>query len=174
MLQELSWICGIAPTDFKEKIEGLCKELNTDIGLPETVFRFPLHISMKKSFQTADFEKVRQNLIELVKSHGSVKCRIANVVLHKNMIWLSIEKSEDIMKLHRDIDALLLTKYNIPTDKFDINFKPHISLFTKGAKDDIQNMYGRLKKLIKPTEIKINRFVVGSSRHKDIYFNTED
>jgi hypothetical protein len=56
-------------------------------------------------------------------------------------------------------------------DKFDMEFKPHISLFTKGNDDQFLEMRQRLRGKIKPMELVLNRFVVGSSRHGDEYFN---
>ena len=47
MSRELMWICAIAPEEFRKKVTELCLTENKDIGLPENVFKLPLHISMK-------------------------------------------------------------------------------------------------------------------------------
>jgi hypothetical protein len=43
------------PEVTNRKIVNLCRELNQGIGLSETVFKFPLHIFLKKSFHTQRF-----------------------------------------------------------------------------------------------------------------------
>lgn len=54
MGKELMWVCGLLPQKEQEKLVEICKEANREIGLPEVVFKFPLHISMKKSFYVTD------------------------------------------------------------------------------------------------------------------------
>jgi hypothetical protein len=56
MANELMWVCALLPDDINRELVDICREVNRNIGLPEDVFRFPLHISMKKSFRTKEFE----------------------------------------------------------------------------------------------------------------------
>jgi hypothetical protein len=65
----------------------------------------------------------------------------------------------------------LLSNFNIPISQFDADFHPHISLFTKGEREQIAQMYERLKTQIEPMEITLEKFVIGSSMHKDEFFN---
>jgi hypothetical protein len=64
MKEELSWVCSIMPEATNRKIVSLCRELNQEIGLPETVFKFPLHISLKKSFRTQRYEEVYEDAFQ--------------------------------------------------------------------------------------------------------------
>ena len=170
---ELAWICGIVPKATNQRIVALCKELNVSVGLPETVFRFPLHISMKKSFQTVDFEKVREDLSVLVKAHGPLECVTGKLVVHRNMIWLPVQKTAPITALHNAIDQLLLEKYGIPLDRFDRDFNPHVSLFTSGKPEQIQEMFSLLREEpegLESLRMTINRFVIGASGHRDVFY----
>jgi len=171
MKEELSWVCAIMPEAANRKIVNLCKELNRGIGLPETVLKFPLHISLKKSFRTQRFEEVRENALSLLKQCSPISCRVLGVTLHKKMIWLNIKPNESLFKFHQELDALLLNKYGIPIDKFDKVFQPHISLFTSGDSDDIMDMYDLLKEEdIRLDDVEFHKFVIGSSVHRDTFY----
>jgi 2'-5' RNA ligase len=169
--EELSWVCAIMPDATNRKIVNLCRELNHEIGLPETVFKFPLHISLKKSFRTLRFEEVREDALALLKQHMPMSCRVSGVTLHKNMIWLNITPNESLLKFHQELDALLLSKYGVPVDKFDKMFQPHISLFTSGDRDDIMDMYDLLKEEdLRIDNVEFRKFVIGSSGHRDTFY----
>lgn len=75
MGRELMWVCGILPETLNREIVSICRDANQKIGLPETVFRFPLHISMKKSFYTEDFKTVKQTVVDFLLQKGIVPCR---------------------------------------------------------------------------------------------------
>ena len=97
---ELAWICGIVPKATNQRIVALCKELNASVGLPETVFRFPL-------------------------------------------------------------------------DRFDRDFNPHVSLFTSGKPEQIQEMFDMLREEpegLESLRMTINRFVIGASGHRDVFY----
>jgi 2'-5' RNA ligase len=170
MREELSWVCAIMPETTNRKIVNLCKELNKGIGLPETVFKFPLHISLKKSFRTQRFEEVSEDALTLLKQHKPMTCQVSGVTLHKNMIWLNITPNESLLKFHRELDALLQSKYGIPIDKFDKVFQPHISLFTSGDSDDILDMYDMLNEENLRLDVEFHKFVIGSSVHRDTFY----
>lgn len=169
---ELAWICAIMPEEINNQITGMCKELNREIGLPETVFKFPLHISLKKSFRTHDFDGMRDDAHDLLNRHMPMSCRINGVTLHRNMIWLNIKPNESLLAFHKELDNLLLNNYDIIVDKYDRIFQPHISLFTSGERDKIIEMYELLKtRDLNFPNVEFHKFVIGSSLHKDTFYN---
>ena len=172
MTEELAWVCAIMPEETNKAIVSLCKDLNTGIGLPETVFKFPLHISLKKSFHTRDFEDVRADALTLLKQHSPMSCRVSGVTLHKGMIWLNITPNDSLLRFHHALDQLLKDKYDIAIDRFDKKFTPHISLFTAGSKADILEMYDLLcEEDLHIDNVVFHRFVIGSSAHRDTFYN---
>ena len=172
MREELAWICAIMPEGINDKITRICKELNKNVGLPETVFKFPLHISLKKSFRTHNFFEMREDALDLINRHMTMSCRVSGVTLHRNMIWLDITPNESLLKFHSALDALLFNKYDVIIDKFDRMFNPHISLFTSGDREKIAEMFDLLQKEdLNFDNIEFRRFVIGSSAHKDTFYD---
>jgi 2'-5' RNA ligase len=126
---------------------------------------------MKKSFYTTEFDEVKEQIKSFIVERGKINCAVGSIEIHKNMIWLPIETRGDLSGWHDCLDKILLEKFNIPIVPFDANFHPHISLFTKGSEEQIAQMYERLKCQIQLMEITLNKFVIGSSLHKDEFFN---
>jgi 2'-5' RNA ligase len=171
MSKELMWVCALLPAELNRQLVALCREENSSIGLPEDVFRFPLHISMKKSFQTTEFEAVKAEIVHHMQARGPLHCRTTGVVCRKKMLWLTVEPMGEINVWHDELDRRLLDKFAIPIDRFDAAFAPHISLFTKGDPVPMKEMGLRLAGRISPMELTLSRFVVGSSRHGDEFFD---
>jgi hypothetical protein len=171
MAKELMWICALLPEKLNQELIDICKKENQKIGLPENVFRFTLHISMKKSFQTTDFDEVKTEILMHIHEYGKISCNILEPVLHKKMIWLPVASQGQIREWHDKLDEMLLNKFEIPIDRFDFKFQPHISLFTKGSEKQLVKMQELLKEKIQPEEMILERFVIGSSRHKDEFFD---
>ncbi|MDE7246212.1 MAG: 2'-5' RNA ligase family protein [Oscillospiraceae bacterium] len=171
MAQELMWVCAIVPEEFTKTVVQLCLAENKTIGLPENVFKLPLHISMKKSFYTNSFNAVKADILKTVNGIGAFWCRIDKVNLHQGMLWLSLISDGDLRYLHEELDRLLAVKYNIPVSKYDRVFQPHISLFTRGTREQMGEMYSKLKDRDFGGEIAISRFVIGSSGHRDTFYD---
>jgi 2'-5' RNA ligase len=174
MAKELMWVCGLLPENTNKRIVEICKEANRNIGLSESVFRFPLHISMKKSFYTISFDEVKMEIMEHIRKNGVLHCRTSEVTCHRNMLWLPVEADGEIKDWHNSLDEILLSKYGILIDRFDVEFEPHITLFTGVEREEkLEGMRKELTDKIPPTEMEISRFVIGSSAHGDEYFNLE-
>ncbi len=174
MARELMWVCAVTPEKFCKEVYDVCISENREVGLSENVFKLPLHISLKKSFYTESFDEVRADIYRVMNGVGCFRCHIEGVTIIRNMVWLSLCNDGPLHDIHRKIDCLLETKYGIPIDRYDLAFRPHISLFTRGTPEQMQNMYERLKRHSFGKEIGISRFVAGSSGHKDQYYNMED
>jgi hypothetical protein len=86
------------------------------------------------------------------------------------MLWLPVESAGAILFWHEQLDQILLGKYAVPIDRFDAVFQPHISLFTRGSREELLRMKQLLSNKLPPLELTLNRFVIGSSGHKDEYF----
>ena len=172
MAREMMWVCAIAPEKFRERVTQLCLAENVNIGMPENVFKLPLHISLKKSFYTEDFDSVKDDILKMVNSIGRFCCYIDKIDLHRDMLWLSLINDGKLHYLHEKLNRLLETKYDIPISTYDQTFHPHISLFTRGTQEQMRMMFNRLKGQEFGRELEISQLVIGASGHGDIFYNT--
>lgn len=170
-MKELMWACALLPEEPNNEIVSICQRLNKDIELPETVFKFPLHISLKKSWESERYYDMQRDVAVFLQSKGRFEVGFELPVLHKNMIWLPVQVTKDLREIHDGLDRLLLEKYCVPQDRFDLTFNPHISLFTKDKRKDILRMLDLLKKEMMPMTTTICRVVVGGAIHRDSYYD---
>ena len=167
------WICGIIPPELSKEIISICKDKNKNIGLKENVFDLPLHISMKKSFYTNNFDDVKKRITNFIYEKGKIVCKTKGIYIHKGMIWILVDSKPFINEWHDELDHILLNDFNIDISNYDKSFLPHISLFTSGENDKINSMYRELKNDFKGLDFSINKFVIGSSKHKDEYIEIQ-
>ena len=169
-MKELMWVCALLPKQEEEEIRSICLEPNKKVRLSEDVFRFPLHISLKKSWECEDFAKIQEDIVACLQQKGEFLVRYESPILRRNMIWLPLDASGRLQEIHEDLDRLLAEKYEIPQDPYDRIYEPHISLFTKGQAEKMSQLYELLKEEIRPGTVKIQRFVVGGSVHRDSFY----
>ena len=161
-MSELMWACAILPEKEETAIKGICKRLNKGVGLPETVFRFPLHISLKKSWDCDRFEAAQTDVADYLKHCGSFDIDIGKPILHKNMIWLPVGITEELQEIH-------IYPKNVGYLR-DTSFHPHISLFTKGDHRHMAAMHELLVKETMPQTARIRNVVIGGAVHRDTYY----
>ena len=169
MSLELAWVCVVMPEEYVRRIKALCLDANRGIGLSEKVFKFPLHISLKKSFMTDRFPEVRDALLDYFRRRGPFDIKVGHVVKHEGMLWLDIVRTPELLKVHEEIDALLETRFGIPRHKFDRRFEPHISLFTDRDDEKISEIYEVIREDFKPEILTVKKVVVGAERERDTF-----
>ena len=54
------WIQGFLPEKLNKKITEQCHKNNKELKLSERFLIYPLHISLKRTFVYADFEKTKE------------------------------------------------------------------------------------------------------------------
>ena len=159
------------PRDFIREVAILCHEANEGIGLSENVFDLPLHISLKKSFRCDRFPEIRDAVRDYFTSRGPFTVTTDRVVLHKGMIWLTLKSEGELLEIHRDLDRMLHDSFGVPIHPFDRRFLSHISLFTKGDKEDIDAMYDILRDEFQSRRLTVSRIVVGASNYSDEFID---
>ena len=169
MSLELAWVCAVMPEEYVRRVKDLCLDANRGIGLSEKVFKFPLHISLKKSFMTDRFPEVREALLDYFRWRGPFDIKVGHVVKHEGMLWLDIVRTPELLKVHEEIDALLETRFGIPRHKFDRRFEPHISLFTDRDDEKISEIYEVIREEFKPEILTVKKVVVGAERERDTF-----
>lgn len=170
MSKELMWACALLPEDVNQAIVSICKRANREIGLPETVFKFPLHVSLKKSWECEHFPDAQRDIIDFLKRNGRFSIRTGVPVMHKGMIWLPVNADEELKQIHKGLDTLLEAKYGVSRSAADILFHPHISLFTRGDRNRMSGMLQLLEKELSPITTQISRVVVGGAIHRDTFY----
>ncbi|MCR4855954.1 MAG: 2'-5' RNA ligase family protein [Erysipelotrichaceae bacterium] len=168
---ELMWACGLLETRVKDRIAETCLADSSDLCLSRRFIDFPLHVSFKRSFYTASFAEVKEDLRQLIAGQGKIDCGAFDLSRVGDMVWLRFEKEEGLKSLHERIDLFLKEKYQIGIDCFDRDYVPHATLFRDEDGTKLDKVYERLLKDLKREEVRIDRFFIGSRRVDNEYFD---
>ncbi|MBQ6493548.1 MAG: hypothetical protein IJI92_06770 [Erysipelotrichaceae bacterium] len=172
MNRQLMWIYGLLPQEETGIICDICRKQNEDLKLSEHFLDFPLHISLKRSFYTADFENVRDDILKI--TDRTIECGEIYPYKQKDMIWLRITKEDEIRAVHEELDEYLRDRYQIAIDGFDRTYLPHVSLFHNCDELRKEKMYERLTELLPPLKVKIDRYIIGSKVNSNVIYDRRE
>ena len=145
-------------------IREKCIEINRSIGLDETAFSLPQHISLKISFEVSDevYDEVIECISDYLSGQKPFTVSGTRVELYGSILWLAFDECEALSRMHCELDELLLKKYGVPLHEFDKSFKFHSTLFID-ERPDITEMYRQIAEIPMPDELIVDRFIIGSS-----------
>ena len=161
-MKEFISICGIIPEDINEKIKEICLKENEDLKLSERFFRFNLHISMKRTFLCDEFEKMKDDVRQVLIKEGKIFCGNTHLKRNRDMLWLIMDDDVKLRKVHDQLDKLLNDKYGVPIDTFDRIYLPHITIFHKGDPENMDVMENRLSLSLPSFPVSINSYAIGT------------
>ena len=159
-------LVGLILEDTNNDIKTICLRNNTDLKLSERFFNFPLHVSFKRTFITDNFNEVKDDVKDYFKNKGKIYAGKTTLVMNKDMLWLTLNDSNNLIEMHNELDEMLLEKYNIQIDYYDKNYVPHITIFHDDDIDKLKIMYERLNNALDDLDIYIDRCFYGI-RNKD-------
>ncbi|UUV18518.1 2'-5' RNA ligase family protein [Fusobacteria bacterium ZRK30] len=132
--KELYFIAILPPEDILaeiEKFKKICmKKFNSKHAL-----RLPSHITLIPPFQSNEQKilSLKPVLNELLIKNISVKLNGFSY-FEKRVIYISIEKNNELLRLKKHIDEKILIKHKMKTA--DLNFIPHITIASKDLTEE--------------------------------------
>lgn len=160
MNRQLMWIHGLIDQKFNEYLKALCLEKALALGLSDRFFKIPLHISLKRSFYIYDFNQIKKDVFNFLDDYSIIECVNPEPIIINNRLWLKVE-SEELFKIHHDLDEFLLENHSIIIDEFDRNYYPHISLFHSDDVDKLNNIYKLLLDNLSIKSFFIDKVTIG-------------
>jgi 2'-5' RNA ligase len=137
---------------------------NRDIGLSEVAFSLPQHVSLLISFPADD--RIAEKIISDIRTYlsGSVMPRLTFSApeLYGNIIWIPIEASDELTRLHEDLLAITHS-YGIEPHTFDRKFAFHSTLFVDSSEEKLSKILTRVARLPIPERITAEGFIIGVS-----------
>ncbi len=169
MNMERMWICACLDEKSREEAVSLAKKANEELRMSERFLDFPLHVSLKRSFYADRFEEVSADLKELMNGYERMYPGKCYLFRNRDMLWLRFGKEEELLTLHRRIDALLEKKYGIPVDEFDRLYAPHVTLFRDDNEMKLDRMYEMLKDCVRVKPC-LDSYYIGSVNRENRFF----
>ena len=157
------WVGCQLPQDFEYPLRQRCRKENADLGLDETAFHLPQHISLKISFDAgSNWQAVLDWLKDWCQVQNKFYVNLNSPEQVPGVLWIPAAENEVLRKLHQDLDRQLETLFGIDQHPFDRDFRFHSTLF-QDTEDKLTAMYDRLKDLTFPERLLVNTFLLGIS-----------
>ena len=172
MKKQLMWTSVTLKQEDINIIKNICIDNTNDLRLSDRFFRFPLHISLKRTYYVEDYTIVKKEIKKLLDSYSDIVIDRLYPYKNKDMLWLRINNENTLIDLHNKLDYLLLDKFNIPIDEFDKNYVPHITLY-RDDEDKIDILYERLKDKLILNNISIDKYALGTSLENNEFYKGE-
>lgn len=79
------------------------------------------------------------------------------------ILWIRMERSDRLDRLHDELNGMLAERYGVGLHEYDTDYKFHTTLFMDSDPDMIAEAEARLGSVELPRELRVSRFVIGSS-----------
>ena len=110
----------------------------------------PAHITLKSPFETDKLKKIESFLKEFVKKYKSDKIQIRGFGnFNKFVAFLNLKLGKSSKKVQKNLVAEL-KKQGIKPHKFDIKWKPHMTISYGNTKKSFNKIWNHLQTLEKP------------------------
>lgn len=148
--------------DIREK----ALEANREIGLEESAFTLPQHISLKISFSIDDglFPQAVAEIAGYLKGQKPFPVKVGGIEKNGNILWIRMEPSPWLEALHEGLNIIAREKFGIANHPFDDCFLFHSTLFSGGEPEKLEKMFEKLRDAKIPETLWGSRFVMGCSR----------
>lgn len=157
------WIGCKLPEDFEREIRTFCLEQNQNIGLNTVAFMLPQHISLKISFEAEEYASVLEDLTVYLSGQKPFAVRMQKPEQMGNLLWLPVAENEQLLRLHRELDARLERKFAVARHPFDKAFMFHSTLFIDENAGKIEKMGKILADSFAEWELPVDTFLLGIS-----------
>ena len=157
------WIaCDVSePLGF---VREECIRKNSELCLSDVAFSLPQHISLKISFPVEDaiFEDVISAISKYLGEQSGFVLDEPKPELYGTILWLNFSSDSHLLRLHKELEELLLDGFGVPLHEFDKCFKFHSTLFIDTQKELMQ-MYDFVCGIKMPKCVEVHRFIIGIS-----------
>lgn len=158
------WV-GINVDGQLSEIREATQKAESEIGVDNSNFTLPLHISLKISFKIEDelFDEVVQDIVEIYERVVPFDIFVDCIELHDNISWILMKRNENLVSLSDEINTLMLKKYNVPLYEYDLDYKFHTTLFMEDRCERVRAGYEKIKNIKVPSRLRAEKFLIGTS-----------
>lgn len=159
------WI-GINVENELSELKEKAQKIDNAYKFKNSCFTLPLHISLKMSFEaeTNSAPQIIAFLESYLKALQPFEVCVSGFECFDNICWIRMCKSEQLNKIHDELNAALLKNFLVPLHEYDGDYKFHTTLFMDDDKEKVKAAYDEIKTRPLVSKIRADRFVIGTSK----------
>lgn len=141
------------------------RETTAALGLDDSIFTLPMHVSLKMSFFVPDARKeaAMDALEAFFGGVSPVTAAVRGIEREQGIVWLHLAPSPALDDLHNRLNALMAERFAVPLHPYDRDFIFHTTLFMGGEEDKLARAFERVKGAPVPRALTLRRFLIGGS-----------
>jgi len=158
------WL-GINVDDQLCDLRSKAIEVERKLGMKNSCYTLPMHISLKISFPVSDelFDSIVNDVERIYSSHQTFDIDVKGIENENVIVWIRMKENEKLNAMHDELNELLLKKYGVPLHEYDMDYKFHTTLFMDNDTDKLSEAYDKVKNEPIPDMLRVNSFVIGTS-----------
>lgn len=159
------WI-GIDVQEQLGEIRQKAMKIDRELEFENSCFTLPLHISLKMSFERDNdsYQAVIDDITDYLSALTPFEISVKGIEAYENIVWIRMVNNNEIDSIHDRLNEMLLKKHGVVLHEYDLDYKFHTTLFMSDNEDKIRTAYERVKDTSLPDVLKINRFLIGTSK----------
>ena len=158
------WL-GINVDGQLSDLRGRAEEIEKGLGVKNSCYTLPMHISLKISFPVSDelFDSIVNDVAGIYSSHQPFDVEVDGIENESVIVWIRMKENEKLNAIHDELNELLLRKYGVPLHEYDTDYKFHTTLFMDSDTDKMHAAYDAIKNEPVPKILRADRFIIGTS-----------
>lgn len=135
------------------------------LGLDKPRYTLPLHVSLKISFEVKpeQLEDVTDAICAYYAAIRPFEIRTEGLERAGNILWIPVSASDQLQRMHDDLDQLLRDKFGVPQHAYDKAYCFHITALMHTDVAVTEKAYALLRDAQVPACLRAEAFCVGIS-----------
>lgn len=159
---------ALLPDDLSRRIADGCKAEGAAYGLDNRLLRVPLPVTLKEPYRIDDYGFGLRALRDFFTGHGGFAAMTQGLTVINGMLWLDVSPEPSLSRVHRNIDTILHSRFDVPEAAYDRDFRPHITLFQGEDEEALRAVAARLEGRFDHELFGVDRILVESPERPDV------
>lgn len=160
-------IRALLPDDLSRRIVDECTRAQEVFGFDGGLLRVPLPVTLKEPYQIDDYDFSLRALRDFFAGHGGFAAMTGQLTVLDGMLWLEVSPEPSLSRVHRNIDTILHSRFDVPEAAYDRDFRPHITLFQNEDEESLRAAARRLEGRFDRELFGVERILVESPDRPD-------
>lgn len=158
------WI-GVNVLDELNSVQSAGERIEKEVRTKFSFFNFPLHISLKISFEIVDdmFAAVLKDISDIFENTTPFDVKPQEIEVFDNIAWILYAENDKVNALHDKICDTLFEKYGVIRHEYDNDYKFHTTLFMDDDAEKVKAGYEKIKNVELPSVVLAYKFCIGAS-----------
>ena len=159
---------ALLPDSLSQRIVDGCREQCAGLGLDESGLAVPLGASLREVYEIDDYAFGLRALRHFFTGHGGFASMTKGLTVINGMLWLELSREPSLTRVHRNIDSLLHSRFDVPEQDYDRDFRPHVTLFRDEDEAVLSRLAEALSGRFEHELFGVERILVESTGHGDV------